>query len=85
MYVWPTAVSGNAEREVQFSSELQFIPEMKMALCLIRDFESRKQGRHTCGARKNVFRVLSECPTALSKQMYWISALYCCLVAQHPK
>ena len=45
MYVWPTAVSGNAEREVQFSSELQFIPEMKMALCLIRDFESRKQGR----------------------------------------
>ena len=41
MYVWPTAVSGNAEREVQFSSELQFIPEMKMALCLIRDFESR--------------------------------------------
>lgn len=45
MYVWPTAVSGNAEREVQFSSEFQFIPEMKMALCLIRDFESRKQRR----------------------------------------
>lgn len=55
--------------------------------CLIpgRKSWSRKQGRHTCGARKNVFRVLSECPTALSKQMYWISALYCCLVAQHPK
>lgn len=55
--------------------------------CLIpgRKSWSRKQGRHTCGVRKNVFRVLSECPTALSKQMYWISALHCCLVAQHAK
>lgn len=55
--------------------------------CLIpgRKSWSSKQGRHTCSVRKNVFRVLSECPTALSKQMHWISALYCCLVAQYPK
>lgn len=45
MYVWPTTVSGNADREVQFNRELQFIPQMKMDLCLVRDFESRKQRR----------------------------------------
>lgn len=42
MYVWPTAVSGNADREVQFSGELQFIPEMKMALC--RQRKGQTQG-----------------------------------------
>lgn len=45
MYVWPTTVSGNADREVHFSRGLQFILQMKMDLCLVRDFESRKQRR----------------------------------------
>lgn len=56
MYVCPTTVSGNADGEVQFSSELQFIPQMKMDLCLIRDFESRKQRRQWEGQTRGVTR-----------------------------